>query len=89
MIMILKFKSKRYNFKKNICMLSRRKRAEARVEVQQLSPILMIAQVSHMETALEWWDPSVRVHNVTLLTKASKLDYPDRKSTRLNSSHSS
>ena len=57
-------------------MLSRRKRAEARVEVQQLSPILMIAQVSHMETALEWWDPSVRVHNVTLLTKASKLDYP-------------
>ena len=60
-------------------MLSRRKRAEARVEVQQLSPILMIAQVSHMETALEWWDPSVRVHNVTLLTKASKLDYPKKK----------
>ena len=60
-------------------MLSRRKRAEARVEVQQLSPILMIAQVSDMETALEWWDPSVRVHNVTLLTKASKLDYPKKK----------
>ena len=60
-------------------MLSRRKRAEARVEVQQLSPILMIAQVSHMKTALEWWDPSVRVHNVTLLTKASKLDYPKKK----------
>ena len=60
-------------------MLSRRKRAEARVEVQQLSPILMITQVSHMETALEWWDPSVRVHNVTLLTKASKLDYPKKK----------
>ena len=59
-------------------MLSRRKRAEARVEVQQLSPILMIAQVSHMETALEWWDPSVRVHNVTLLTKASKLYYPKK-----------
>ena len=58
-------------------MLSRRKRAEARVEVQQLSPILMIAQVGHMETAL-WWDPSVRVHNVTPLTKASKLDYPKK-----------
>ena len=52
-------------------MLSWRKSVEAEVEVQQLSPILMIAQVGHMETAL-WWDPSVRVHNVT---KASKLDY--------------